>query len=270
MQGKVSGALLGTAVGACLVAAVVWMPRTGSEPRAATDGHTVEPQRDTERVALAPAPPARRARAASTFDRYHRLIKLNPFHPRLPKAADPSPTTVTPAAPVLPPASAPASAEKPATPSTGATPPPVAAAPPDPLKDWTYVGTVAIGPDVYAVVENKASKQGRYVRVGENFEGAVVEQIGQSAILVSLAGASRTLTKSSTFNATPLNASAPGGGTGAPGGPGTPGGPPGARPGTTPPGAPPRPGGPAPSAGPSAPVQIRHSVPAEAVAVPGR
>lgn len=215
--------------------------------------------------------------ADPSFERYRGLLRRNPFAPKLP----PPPVAVkpvTPEAPVLPPPAGAPTTEKPKEevkkPETAA--PPAPPAPPDPLKDWTYTGTVVFGDEVYAVLENKTSKRGEYVKTGGMFEGFKVELIAQSELRLNQAGGIRALAKSSAFNATPLNApagapaGAPGpGGPGAPGGPMGPGGPggPGARPsgGPMPAGA--RPAGPAapvmktapagaPAAGPVSPTPV--------------
>lgn len=205
----------------------------------------------TEQPAAKPAPPS--------FDRYRRLLERNPFAPRLPKKppvlASPPPVLVTP--PVLPPVEKPAEAKKPETapPAASVKPPET----PDPLKDWVYSGTVAIGGDVYAVVENKASKQGRYLKAGEELQGAIVESVTQTELGLTLNGAPRTLPKSSAFNVTPLNAGGGGGPQPNPGGAGP------GQPGGAPPGGPMPAGGPAPAGPGGAPV-IRRPGPVPASA----
>lgn len=264
MHGKVSGTLLAAAAGASLMGAACWLPGASSAPRTAAANRAVESDRVVARsISTQPSSRTNRVKAPQSFDRYRRLIESNPFSPRLPNAVNPT-TTITSSALVLPPAGSGTSTEKAAAPPSSAPGPATPAAPPDPLKDWAYVGTVAIGPDVYAVVENKASKQGYYLKVGDSFEGATVEQIGQAEVLVTLAGASRFLSKSSAFNATPLNAAAAPGGApgGVPGGAG-----PGGKPGGPAPGAPPQPGTRPAPAGPkaapqAAPAGARLTVPA--------
>lgn len=196
-----------------------------------SDGVRVEP---AEKKPIAePAPPS--------FDRYRRLLEQNPFSPRLPKKLllPPPPLVGPPAPPVLPPAEKPTDAKKPETAPAAA--PPKAPEAPDPLKDWVYSGTVAIGSDVYAVVENKASKQGRYLKAGDELQGATVDGIAQSELSLTLNGAPRTLAKSTAFSVTPLNGNAGGGAPANPGGaPGQPG-----QPGKAPPGGPMPAGGPA-------------------------
>lgn len=219
-------------------------PEAGAvEAPAASD--RARPASVTRAPAAAPADPS--------FERYRRLLELNPFSPRLPKKTPSvSPPPAQSSVPVLPLVGPPVPAKEPDT----ASPPAPVKLPeaPDPLKDWVYSGTVAIGGDVYAVLENKSSKQGRYLKAGDVLEGATIESVAQTELALTLNGMPRTLAKSSAFNATPLNASA-GGGQPNPGGsaPGQPGGPGG-------PGGPMPPGG-APSAAPSGGPAVRRATP---------
>jgi hypothetical protein len=173
------------------------------------------------------------------FERYRDLLKRNPFSPRLPRPpaaapAKPASTLLDDFFPVLPPVT-PVEVKQPVAPPPAPTPPP-----PDPMGDWTYTGTVAIGDQVYAVVESKSSKSGQYLKVGDNLQGGTIQHIAQDQITLTLNGQPRTLAKSSAFNITPLNAAAAPGAP-APGQPGAPGQPPPGMPGGPPgmPGAPP-------------------------------
>ena len=274
MQRKVDRSLVTGAAGVGMLAVAVWLlpgvPSANQQRDAglrparvsqAEPESQIEP--DEKKPAQEPAPPS--------FERYRRLLEMNPFSPRLPKKLPGAPPPlVGPPAPVLPAVGNPADAKKPETAPPAA--PPKAPEPPDPLKDWVYSGTVAIGGDVYAVVENKASKQGRYLKTGDNLEGATVDAIAQSELSVTLNGAPRTLAKSSAFSATPLNAAGgaapanPGGNPGQPGGPGGPmpaGGPPPGGPG----GPVMRRSGPPPTGGPvAAPTGVILSAPVAAPA----
>jgi hypothetical protein len=269
MQRKVSGTVLLAAAGGCVLASSFWLPGARSEARPGRKPVTPE-KREAQFSVTESDPPVASAPPAS-FDRYKRLIEQNPFSPRLPKAAVPgAPVLGAPSsAPVLPTADKLVGPPAPVAPAPPSGAPPAPPAPPDPLKDWAYTGTVAIGADVYAVFENKASKQGRYLKAGDGLEGAVIDQVGQDEVALTLGGAQRMLSKSSAFNATPLNAAggggAPTGNPGAPGSPGGPGGPgaPGA-PGSAPPN---RPGG-APRPAGGAPVMTRPSPPPGAMSVP--
>jgi hypothetical protein len=240
MQRKVDRSLLTGAAGLGVLAAVWMLPGIPSANQQrdvqvrpalaaeAGDGVRIEPaEKKPEATAAGPS-----------FDRYRRLLEQNPFSPRLPKklTVPPLPLIGPPAPPVLPSADKQPEVKKPDAAPVAA--PPKAPEAPDPLKDWVYSGTVAIGDDVYAVLENKASKQGRYLKRGDNLEGATIEGIAQDELSVTLNGAPRTLAKSTAFGATPLSAAGGGGTPPAPSGataPGQPGGPPPGAP--MPPGA---------------------------------
>lgn len=195
-----------------------------------------------------------------SFERYRGLIRRNPFAPKLPPPVSIAPVATAP--PLLPPVngSGAPTDEKPGEGGKGSPPAAAPAEPPDPFRDWTYTGTVVIGDQVYAVVENKTSKRGEYVKPGDSFQGAQVEVVAQNELRLSFNGSPKALPKSSAFNATPLNAppsAAPAGAPGQPGRPGAPGAKPGGpTPPGTKPGAPTAPGaipaGPAPAAAPGA------------------
>lgn len=241
MQRKVDRSLLTGAAGLGVLAAV-WVlpgiPSANQQREVPSRPAPIAEAGEGVRIEPAEKKPAVTA-AGPSFDRYRRLLEQNPFSPRLPKKlpVPPSPLVGPPAPPVLPSADKQPEVKKPDAAPVAA--PPKAPEAPDPLKDWVYSGTVAIGDDVYAVLENKTTKQGRYLKQGENLEGATIEGIAQDQLSVTLNGAPRTLAKSTAFGATPLSAAGGGGGAApAPGGsPGQPGGsppgmpmPPGARP----------------------------------------
>ncbi|MCC6442569.1 MAG: hypothetical protein IT210_03815 [Armatimonadetes bacterium] len=127
-------------------------------------------------------------------------------------------------------------------------PPVLPPAPVNLFAGWVYSGTVTIGGATYALVENAGSKEGLYLKKGDNWMGAVVTSIAPAMLTLSVGGRMTPIPKSDTFNATPLNSPA---GAGQPGQPGVPGAPPGgpgmppAGPGMTPgqPGMPGMPGG---------------------------
>lgn len=259
MQRKVDRSFLTGAAGLSVLAAAMGVlpgvPSANQQRK--TDSHATTTVPADDHVRLTAAEPAPAVPPADpSFERYRRLLELNPFSPRLPKKAPVAvPPRVPVTTPVLPPADKPAAEKKPDAAPPAA--PPKAPEPPDPLKDWVYSGTVAIGGDVYAVLENKSSKQGRYLEAGDTLEGATIESVAQGELALTLNGAPRTLAKSSAFNATPLNAGGGGGqpnpGGSAPGQPGSPGGPGG-------------PAGPMPAGG--APAGGRASRPAPGAAMP--
>jgi|SRR5579872_1300129 len=84
--------------------------------------------------------------------------------------------------------------------------------PVNPFADWTYSGTVTSGDKKMALLENRYTKEGRYVQVGENFGpglGTVKAVTDQMVTVVStLDKKPHMLAKSDTVNVTPLVASA--------------------------------------------------------------
>ena len=113
---------------------------------------------------------------------------------------------------------------------------------------WEYVGTVQLDGKTFALIEEKKSKAGVYLREGDGFRGGLVRAIRPGYVIMSLAGKDYTLPKASGLSeepaqrAAPANAPAPVAAAGqpapgqpapgqnapwaAPGTPGAPGGPP--------------------------------------------
>jgi hypothetical protein len=254
MKGEMARPLMIGAVGLLgIAAAVAWPGAPSSSTRVPTrpgKRHVEMASMEAVKAEVRERAPVLVASAAPSFNSYQGLLKQNPFAPKLPaKAPAAGPKTPAPSLPpagvlVGPPAP---SATPPAPPAPPAAPP----EPPDPLKDWIYSGTVAIGDDIYAVMENKTTHRGEYVKTGDPFEGGTVQTIAQGALALSLNGQVRNLPKSTAFNATPLNAPA-GAGNGQPGGAPN-GGQPGGAPGAGGPwGGPTKPGGKSPSGTPGA------------------
>lgn len=113
----------------------------------------------------------------------------------------------------------------------------------NPFEDWAYTGTVKMGDQMMALLENTKTKEGQYLHSGDSFMGAQVSQITDQMVTLTAGGKPHLLAKSDTITLTPLDKSAAylGNGGGAPGGPppGMPGQPPmpgGMPPGMTPPG----------------------------------
>ncbi|HLK59112.1 MAG TPA: hypothetical protein VKU00_21300 [Chthonomonadaceae bacterium] len=98
--------------------------------------------------------------------------------------------------------------------------------PPDPLAPYVYSGTVTLGDERMALLEDTRTRDGKYVKVGDMFMGGMVTQIEPGQVTIQMGEGMRTLAKSTTINLTPLNKSAAflGGGQNGPGGPGGPGG----------------------------------------------
>lgn len=256
MEREVSRPIIFWGIAAVGVGAALWF----STAQGAAQSRAARPSRASSQTARPAArlEPAIRIRDAApsapgAFERYGPLIRRNPFAPNLPPRLDAAgdsgggSTFVGPPLPpnfVIPKPPAPAAASPPA--------------PPDPFKDLVYTGTVTIGDVTYAVVEDKTTKRGEYLGLEQTLQGGTVIGITQGTLLILINGQTRSLHKSTAFNATPLNApaatapagaAAPGaaGKPGAPAGPGAPGAPV----------APPAPGtssGPQPPAGLAAPV----------------
>jgi len=85
---------------------------------------------------------------------------------------------------------------------------PVAPVVVDPFAGWVYSGTVKMGDVTMALLENSSTKDGKFVKVGEDFIGAKVESIDDRSITLNLSGISRYISKSETVNLTPLDKSA--------------------------------------------------------------
>ncbi|MBI3947528.1 MAG: hypothetical protein HY321_16515 [Armatimonadetes bacterium] len=62
---------------------------------------------------------------------------------------------------------------------------------------WEYTGTVELDGVAYALIQEKKTKAGAYVRVGDVFRGGTVENIHPQHVVLSLAGRQYTLPKSS-------------------------------------------------------------------------
>ncbi len=109
--------------------------------------------------------------------------------------------------------------------------PPIMPPPPDPLENYIYTGTVTIDNQRLALLEDRRTKVGTYVKIGDRFLGsATVIQVESGQVMLSMGGTTRALPRSTVINLTPLDKSAaflgngqngPGGSGGAP----VPGGP---------------------------------------------
>ena len=117
--------------------------------------------------------------------------------------------------------------------------PPVVPVEINPFADWSYTGTVTMGETKMALVENTKTKEGQYLKQGENFLGAQVSQVTDQMVSFMAGSKPYLLAKSDNVNVVQLDRSAPylnGGQPGAPGQPQPGGAPPtGAQPGAPPP-----------------------------------
>ncbi len=100
----------------------------------------------------------------------------------------------------------------------------VPVAPVNPFADWAYTGTVRVGDNRVALLENSKTKEGEYVRPGDTFMGANVASVTDQMVVITSAGKTAQLAKSDNVTVTPLDKSAtalaPPAGTPPPGAPG--------------------------------------------------
>lgn len=109
--------------------------------------------------------------------------------------------------------------------------PPVVVAPVDPFADWAYTGTIRMGEETIALLENTKTKEGQYVKAGDRFLGTEVTAVSDQEVSVGGTANPSRIAKSDSITVTQLDKSAPflagGGQPGQPGQPGMPGGMPG-------------------------------------------
>jgi len=75
----------------------------------------------------------------------------------------------------------------------------------DPFADYAYTGSIIMGDQALALVENSKTKEGSYVKVGDQLLGGIVAQVTERSVTVSVAGKLRTLYKTEDFKLTPLD-----------------------------------------------------------------
>ncbi len=86
----------------------------------------------------------------------------------------------------------------------------------NPFADWSYTGTVHIGDNTIALIENKLTGEGQYVKVGDqipNMGKAVVKSVDDRMVTIITEGNATKpamLAKADTIVVTPLNFDAPG------------------------------------------------------------
>ena len=61
----------------------------------------------------------------------------------------------------------------------------------NPFADWSYTGTVKVGDQMMALLENTKTKDGQYLKVGESFQGATVSEITEQSITLNSGGKPR-------------------------------------------------------------------------------
>jgi len=86
-------------------------------------------------------------------------------------------------------------------PTTVVDPPPVI----DPFAQVVYTGTVTIGEEKQALLENQRTKEGWYLHQGDPFMGAKIVRIDDNAITLNVHGQMRRIPKSNVYNLVPLD-----------------------------------------------------------------
>ena len=86
--------------------------------------------------------------------------------------------------------------------------PPVGPAVFNPLSFWSYTGTITMGDQVMALLENSQSKEGQYVKAGDRFMGAEVVSVSDQMVTLRSGGKPTMLAKSDNITVTPLDRSA--------------------------------------------------------------
>lgn len=79
----------------------------------------------------------------------------------------------------------------------------------NPFADWSYTGTVTVGESKMALIENAKTKEGRYLKQGEEFQGAQVSQVTDQMVTMTAGTKPYLLAKSDNVNIVPLDKSAP-------------------------------------------------------------
>jgi hypothetical protein len=95
----------------------------------------------------------------------------------------------------------------------------------NPFADWAYTGTIRMGEQTMALLENTKTKEGQYVKVGERFLGTEITAISDQEVTIGGGTTANRIAKSDTITVTALDKPAPFlSGGGQPGMPGQPGG----------------------------------------------
>ena len=86
---------------------------------------------------------------------------------------------------------------------------PVPPAPiPSPFASWSYTGTVTMGDQTIGLLENTQTKDGQYVKAGDNFMGAQVVSVTDQMVTLKSGKTPTLLAKSDNITVTPLDRSA--------------------------------------------------------------
>jgi hypothetical protein len=77
--------------------------------------------------------------------------------------------------------------------------------PASPFADWAYTGTVTMGDQTYALLENSKTKEGEYIKTGDSFRGAQASSVNDQMVTLIADGKPVTLAKSQNYSVVPLD-----------------------------------------------------------------
>lgn len=78
----------------------------------------------------------------------------------------------------------------------------------NPLSSWSYTGTVTMGDQTMALLENQQSHEGQYVKIGDTFLGAKVVSVSDQMVTLKSGDKPTLLAKSDNITVTPFDRSA--------------------------------------------------------------
>jgi hypothetical protein len=74
-----------------------------------------------------------------------------------------------------------------------------------PAKSWTYTGHIRIDDQMVAILQNKETTEGQFLRVGDNFQGGTITAIDTDSVSITFSGHNETMAKSADYDVTPLS-----------------------------------------------------------------
>lgn len=80
--------------------------------------------------------------------------------------------------------------------------------PVNPFADWSYTGTMHVGSETTALIENEKTHDGQFVKVGDSFLGAKVKGVTDEMVTLVQDGKPTLLARSDNMVVTPLDKSA--------------------------------------------------------------
>jgi hypothetical protein len=97
---------------------------------------------------------------------------------------------------------------RPVPPPPGKPAPPPPEPPPSPVAEYAYTGTVTVGDQIMALIENTRTKIGSYLKPGDLFQGGVVTQVTGQQVVLKIGSAFHTITRNDNYSFTPFSKSA--------------------------------------------------------------